>query len=86
MISWKNPPKNYFRLFPGGEVRLKYAYFVKCESIIKDDSGNITEIHCTYDPETKSGGASVRKVKGTIHWVSANHCRKAEIRLFRPLV
>lgn len=81
----ENPPKNYFRLFPGGEVRLKYAYFVKCESIIKDDSGNITEIHCTYDPETKSGGTSVRKVKGTIHWVSANHCRKAEIRLLDRL-
>lgn len=81
----ENPPKNYFRLFPGGEVRLKYAYFVKCESIVKDDSGNITEIHCTYDPETKSGGSSVRKVKGTIHWVSANHCRKAEIRLLDRL-
>ncbi len=80
------PSKNYFRLYPGGEVRLKYAYFVKCESIIKDNEGNIIEIHCTYDPETKSGsGVIQRKVKGTIHWISANHCRKAEIRLFDRL-
>ncbi len=82
----ENPPKKYFRLFPGGEVRLKYAYIIKCESIVKDADGNIIEIHCTYDPETKSGsGTSDKKVKGTIHWISANHNRKAKVRLFDRL-
>ena len=67
----ENPPKKYFRLFPGNEVRLMHAYFVKCESFVKDENGNVTEIHCTYDPETKCGtGFTGRKVKGTIHWVS----------------
>jgi glutaminyl-tRNA synthetase len=69
----ENPPKKYFRLSPGKEVRLKSAYIIKCVNVIKDAKGNIVEIHCTYDPETKSGGgASSRKVKGTIHWVSEN--------------
>ena len=82
----ENPPKKYFRLFVGGEVRLKYAYIVKCESIVKDAEGNITEIHGTYDPETKSGSAtSPKKVKGTIHWISADHSRKAKVRLFDRL-
>ncbi len=71
----ENPPKKYFRLFPGNEVRLKGAYFVKCNEVIKDENGEVTEIHCTYDPETKSGtGFTGRKVKGTIHWVDANNC------------
>ncbi len=79
----ENPPKKYFRLFPGNEVRLRNAYFVKCEDFIKDADGNIIEIHCTYDPETKSGsGFSGRKVKGTIHWISAKHCLDAEVRLY----
>ncbi|CDM67925.1 Glutamine-tRNA ligase [Clostridium bornimense] len=83
----ENPPKKYFRLFPGNEVRLKGAYFVKCNEVIKDEDGNVTEIHCTYDPETKSGsGFTGRKVKGTIHWVSAKHCAKAEFRLYEPLI
>ncbi len=81
----ENPPKKYFRLSPGSEVRLKYAYFVTCVSVKKDENGEISEIHCTYDPETKSGTDVQRKVKGTIHWLSANHCRKAEIRLFDRL-
>lgn len=82
----ENPPKKYFRLFVGGEVRLKYAYIVKCESIVKDAEGNITEIHGTYDPETKSGSAtSPKKVKGTIHWISADYSRKAKVRLFDRL-
>lgn len=83
----ENPPKKYFRLFPGNEVRLKGAYFVKCNEIIKDENGEVTEIHCTYDPETKSGtGFTGRKVKGTIHWVDANNCIPAEFRLYEPLI
>ncbi|NLP44988.1 MAG: glutamine--tRNA ligase/YqeY domain fusion protein [Peptococcaceae bacterium] len=79
----ENPPKKYFRLSPGKEVRLKSAYIIKCVNVIKDAKGNIVEIHCTYDPETKSGGgASSRKVKGTIHWVSENNAVDAEIRLY----
>lgn len=81
------PPKKYFRLFPGNEVRLMHAYFVKCEEYITDEYGNVTEIHCTYDPETKSGsGFNARKVKGTIHWVSAPHATKAEVRLYENIV
>lgn len=81
------PPKKYFRLFPGNEVRLKGAYFVKCNEIVKDENGIVTEIHCTYDPETKSGsGFTGRKVKGTIHWVDAKTCLPAEFRLFEPLI
>ncbi|WP_307339520.1 glutamine--tRNA ligase/YqeY domain fusion protein [Metabacillus malikii] len=83
----ENPPKKYFRLFPGNEVRLKHAYFIKCEDVIKDADGNIVEIHCTYDPETKSGsGFTGRKVKGTIHWVDANEALPAEFRLYEPLI
>lgn len=83
----ENPPKKYHRLYPGNEVRLKHAYFIKCEDVIKDENGNIIEIHCTYDPETKSGtGFTGRKVKGTIHWVEASHALPAEFRLYRPLI
>ena len=83
----EDPPKKYFRLFPGNEVRLMHAYFVKCESFIKDETGKVTEIHCTYDPETKCGtGFTGRKVKGTIHWVSARHAVPAEIRLYENIV
>lgn len=83
----EEPPKKYFRLFPGNEVRLMNAYFVRCESYVKDENGKITEIHCTYDPETRSGsGFTGRKVKGTIHWVSAEHAVKAEVRLYENIV
>ena len=83
----EEPPKKYFRLFPGNEVRLKGAYFVKCVDYKKDAEGNITEIHCTYDPETRSGsGFEGRKVKGTIHWVSAESAIDAEVRLYENLV
>jgi glutaminyl-tRNA synthetase len=83
----ENPPKKYFRLFLGNEVRLKGAYFVKCNEFIKDDNGNVTEIHCTYDPETKSGsGFTGRKVKGTIHWVDAKNAVPVEYRLYEPLI
>jgi glutaminyl-tRNA synthetase len=69
----EEPPKKYFRLFPGNEVRLMHAYFVKCESFVKDETGKVIEVHCSYDPATRSGsGFSERKVKGTIHWVPAN--------------
>ena len=79
----EDPPKKFFRLKPGGEVRLRYAYIIKCEEVIKDEEGNIVELRCTYDPETKSGSASAnRKVKGTIHWVSARHAVDAEVRLY----
>ena len=83
----ENPPKKYFRLFSGNEVRLRGAYFVKCTDVIKDEEGNVLEIHCTYDPETKSGsGFTGRKVKGTIHWVDANNAVPAEFRLYEPLI
>ncbi|MCR8844695.1 glutamine--tRNA ligase/YqeY domain fusion protein [Paenibacillus sp. SC116] len=83
----ENPPAKYFRLFPGNEVRLKHAYFIKCNDFIKDENGNVTEIHCTYDVETKSGsGFTGRKVKGTIHWVEATHAVPAEFRLYEPLI
>ena len=79
----EDPPKKYYRLFPGNEVRLRNAYFVKCESFVKDEDGKVVEVHCTYDPETKSGsGFTGRKVKGTIHWVSAKHYVDAEVRLY----
>lgn len=82
----ENPSKKFFRLSPGSEVRLRYAYIVKCEEVIKDASGNIVELKCTYDPETKSGsGSSNKKVKGTIHWVSAKHAVNAEVRLYDRL-
>lgn len=83
----ENPPKKYFRLFPGNEVRLMGAYFVTCTGFEKDENGNVTEIHCTYDPETKSGsGFTGRKVKGTIHWVSAPTAGKVECRLYENIV
>ena len=83
----ENPPKKYFRLFPGNEVRLKHAYFIKCEEVIKDSEGNVVEIHCTYDPETKSGsGFTGRKVKGTLHWVEATQAIPTEFRLYEPLI
>ena len=83
----EEPIKKYFRLFPGNEVRLKGAYFVKCTDVIKDENGEILEVHCTYDPETKSGsGFTGRKVKATIHWVDANNCKPCEFRLFEPLI
>ncbi|MBM4765041.1 glutamine--tRNA ligase/YqeY domain fusion protein [Bacillus sp. B15-48] len=83
----ENPPKKYFRLFPGNEVRLKHAYFIKCEEVIKDENGNVVELHCTYDPETKSGtGFTGRKVKGTLHWVDASQALPAEFRLYEPLI
>jgi len=77
--------KNFFRLTIDREVRLKYAYIIKCTHIVKDDAGNITEIHCTYDPETKSGMQTTRKVKATIHWISESFAKPAEIRLFERL-
>ena len=83
----ENPPSKYFRLFPGNEVRLKNAYFIKCNDFVKDADGNVVEIHCTYDPETKSGsGFTGRKVKGTIHWVDASNAVPAEFRLYEPLI
>ncbi len=82
----EEPPKKFFRLKPGGEVRLKHAYIIKCDEVVKDAAGNITELHCSYDPETKSGGENAdRKVKGTLHWVSAQDAIKAEVRLYDRL-
>lgn len=83
----EEPPKKYFRLFPGNEVRLMHAYFVKCESFVKDENGRITEVHCTYDPETRAGsGFTGRKVKGTIHWVPAPYAMTAEVRLYENII
>ena len=79
------PPKKYHRLYPGNEVRLKSAYIIKCDEVIKDSNGEVSELHCSYDPETKSGSSSTRSVKGTIHWVSAQHAIKAEVRLYDRL-
>ncbi len=82
----ETPPPKYFRLRPGGEVRLKYAYIIKCDEVVKDNGGNVVELRCTVDLESKSGGAtSNRKVKGTIHWVSAAHAADAEVRLYDRL-
>ncbi len=82
----EDPPKKFFRLAPGREVRLRYAYFLKCEDIVKDDSGEIIELRCSYDPKTKGGSApDGRKVRGTIHWVSAQHAVSPEIRLYDRL-
>ncbi|MBQ3180442.1 MAG: glutamine--tRNA ligase/YqeY domain fusion protein [Firmicutes bacterium] len=78
----EEPPKKFFRLSPGAEVRLKSAYIIKCEEVVKDEAGNIIELRCTYDPETRSGGTSTKKVKATIHWVNARECRNAEVRLY----
>jgi len=82
----ENPPKKFFRLAPGREVRLRYAYFVTCTDVVKDENGEITELHCTYDPATRGGDApDGRKVKSTLHWVSANHAAHAEVRLYDRL-
>jgi glutaminyl-tRNA synthetase len=81
----ENPHKKFHRLFPGNEVRLKSAYIIKCNEVIKNEKGETVELHCTYDPETKSGSGSTRSVKGTIHWVSAKHAVKAEVRLYDRL-
>ncbi len=83
----EEPPKKYFRMFPGNEVRLMNAYFVTCTGCVKDENGNITEVHCTYDPASKGGNSpDGRKVKGTIHWVAAQNAVKAEVRLFENLI
>lgn len=82
----ENPPKKYFRLYPGNEVRLKNAYYIKCSHAVKDTEGNIIELHCTYDPESKGGSTpDGRRVKGTLHWVSARHAIDAEVRLYDHL-
>ena len=82
----EDAPKKFFRLAPGREVRLKGAYIIKCEDFKKDENGNITEIYCTYDPESRSGGSGAnRKVKGTLHWVSVAHAIDAEVRLYDRL-
>jgi glutaminyl-tRNA synthetase len=82
----EDPPKKFFRLAPGREVRLRYGYFVTCTDVVKDDAGEVTEIHCTYDPETRGGNApDGRKVRGTIHWVSASHSKEATVRLYDRL-
>jgi glutaminyl-tRNA synthetase len=82
----EDAPRKFFRLKPEGEVRLRYGYIIKCEEVVKDDAGNVIELLCSYDPETRSGGAnSDRKVKGTIHWVSAEHAVEAEVRLYDRL-
>ena len=83
----EEPPKKYFRLFPGNEVRLMHAYFVKCESFVKDENGRVVEVHCTYDPETKAGsGFTGRKVKGTIHWVPVPYALTAQVRLYENII
>lgn len=83
----EDPPKKYFRLFPGNEVRLKHAYFIKCNEVVKDNLGNVVELRCTYDPATKSGtGFTERKVKGTLHWVDAKQALPAEFRLYDSLI
>ena len=82
----EDPPKKFFRLAPGKEVRLKHAYIIKCEEVIKDRNENITELKCTYDPDSKTGGSTAgRKIKGTLHWVSAQHSKKAEVRMYNHL-
>ena len=83
----ENPPSKFFRLKPGGEVRLRYAYVIQCNEVVKDSEGNIVQLNCTYDPETTSGSAtaSQKKVKGTIHWVSAQHAGDVTVRLYDRL-
>ena len=82
----EDPPKQYFRLSPGREVRLRYGYFITCTSVVKNEAGEVVEIHCTYDPATRGGNApDGRKVKSTIHWVSAQHAVAAEVRLYDNL-
>ena len=83
----EEPVKKYNRLYPGNEVRLMFAYFVTCTGCVKDENGNVIEVHCTYDPETKSGsGFTGRKVKGTIHWVPVEQAVKAEVRLYENII
>ncbi|MCP5050710.1 MAG: glutamine--tRNA ligase, partial [bacterium] len=89
-IEWEDfredPPKKYFRLSPGREIRLKHAYYIKCERVVKDESGNIVQLHCTYDPASRGGWTDDgRKVRGTSHWVSAAHALKAEVRMYERL-
>jgi glutaminyl-tRNA synthetase len=82
----EDPPKKFYRLAPGREVRLRYAYFIKCTDVIKDEKGDVVELHCTYDPETRGGGApDGRKVKATLHWVSAAQSIEAKVRLYDRL-
>ncbi|GAB4195838.1 MAG: hypothetical protein Kow00105_10060 [Phycisphaeraceae bacterium] len=83
----EDPPKKFFRLAPGKEVRLRSAYWIKCEQVIKDEAGNVVELRCTYDPQTRGGNnpPDGRKVKGTLHWVSASHAVDAEVRLYEHL-
>jgi glutaminyl-tRNA synthetase len=81
----ETPPKKFFRLSPGSEVRLRYAYILKCERAVKDASGAITELRCSYDAESLKGATASRRVKGTIHWVSARHSREAEVRIYDRL-
>jgi glutaminyl-tRNA synthetase len=82
----ETPPPKYYRLFPGNEVRLRYAYLVKCTHVVRDANGDVAEVHVTYDPATRGGDApDGRKVKSTIHWVSAAHAKQAEIRLYDRL-
>ncbi|MCG8485380.1 MAG: glutamine--tRNA ligase, partial [Clostridia bacterium] len=83
----ENPPKKFFRMFPGNEVRFKGAYFIKCEKVIKDENGEVIELRCIYDPETKSGsGFTGRKVKGTIHWLDAKHAKNITVRAYEHLM
>ena len=83
----EEPPRKYFRLFPGNEVRLMNAYFVTCTGCVKDENGNVTEVHCTYDPASRGGNSpDGRKVKGTIHWVPAKEAVKAEVRLYENII
>jgi glutaminyl-tRNA synthetase len=81
------PPPKYFRLSPGREVRLRYGYFITCTSVVKNDKGEVVEVHCTYDPETRGGNSPPdgRKVRSTIHWVSAAHAVDAEVRIYENL-
>ena len=82
----EDPPKQYYRLSPGREVRLRYGYFITCTSVVKNDAGEVVEVHCTYDPATRGGNApDGRKVKSTIHWVSAAHAVDAEVRIYETL-
>jgi glutaminyl-tRNA synthetase len=82
----EDPPRKFFRLRPGGEVRLRYAYIIRCDEVVKDTAGEVVGLRCSYDPDTRSGtGRSDRKVKGTIHWVSAAHAAASEVRLYDRL-
>ena len=82
----ENPPKKFFRLSPGKEVRLRYAYFITCREVVKNDKGEVVELRCTYDPASRGGNSpDGRKVQATLHWVSADHAKTAEVRLYNPL-